>query len=43
MIMFKVPNKFFYSSEAYYDKNGFTNPYLAKQFEKKSLQIKLKC
>ena len=35
MIMLKAQNKFFDGSKAHQTKSGFTNPYLAKEFEKK--------
>ena len=35
MIMLKGQNKFFDKSKAHHTKSGFTNPYLAKEFEKK--------
>ena len=35
MIMFRGQNKFIDGSEAQHTKSGFTNPYLAKEFEKK--------
>ena len=34
MIMLKAQNKFFDGSKAHQTKSGFTNPYLAKEFEK---------
>ena len=33
--MLRGQNKFFYRSKAYHAKGGFTNSYLAKEFEKK--------
>ena len=35
MIMLRGQNKFFYRSKAYHATGGFTNSYLAKEFEKK--------
>ncbi len=35
MIMLRGQNKFFDGSKAHHTKSGFTNPYLAKEFEKK--------
>ena len=37
MIMLRGQNKFFDGSKAQHTKSGFTNPYLAKEFEKKKL------
>lgn len=37
--MLNDQNKFFDISRACYARNGFTNTYLAKQFEKKNLKI----
>ena len=37
MIMLRGQNKFFYRSKAYHAKGGFTNSYLAKEFEKKKV------
>ena len=34
MIMLRGQNKFFDGSKAQHTKSGFTNPYLAKEFEK---------
>ena len=35
IIVLKVQNKFFDRSKAHHAKSGFTNSYLAKEFEKK--------
>ena len=35
--MLRGQNKFFDGSKAQHTKSGFTNPYLAKEFEKKKL------
>ena len=35
VIMLRGQNKFFDGSKAQHTKSGFTNPYLAKEFEKK--------
>ena len=37
MIMLRGQNKFFYRSKTYHAKGGFTNSYLAKEFEKKKV------
>ena len=35
--MLKGQNKFFHGSKVHSFKSGFTNPYLAKEFEKKKI------